>query len=333
MGYRAHKIQVEEKQKHLKRVLFTLLALLVLALAIFSAIVPPETWKYRVALPKIEKREEGELRIHFIDVGQGDCTLLELPDGKVMLIDSGDNTQTTKKQILRYLNALDIEQIDYLVLTHADKDHCGGVEEIVKWKKVLNAYLPSSSKTTDTQYAEAYAALADTDCELIEASRLATFGGEEKAYSLAFLYPYANSETDENNSNDMSSVLWLDYLGVNALFMGDASQDVETMLIRDDKLEFLDKMGVDLSSTEILKVGHHGSGGSSSSDFLEYLNLKTAVVSCGKDNSYGHPSDRVIENLKMVGASVYRTDKSGHIILTISEDKSIEVTTVEGKNK
>ena len=327
MGYRAHKEKEENKQKRVKRILFFIGIFVLLAALIFAGFCPPETWKYYVSLPEVEQRGEGELRMHFIDVGQGDCTLIELPDGKIMMIDAGDDGDTTKKQILRYLNALEIDVIDYLVITHADRDHCGGVEEIVKWKKVLNAYLPATSKTSDTEYAEAYTALADTECTLIEASRLVPFGGKEAPYNLAFLYPYAESEVEENN--DASSVLWLEYLGISALFMGDALQEVEALLLRDDKLGFLQKLGVELSSTEILKVAHHGSGYSSSTSFLEYLNVQTAVVSCGKDNAYGHPSDRVLGDLSAFGASVYRTDENGHVIITVSTDKSVTVTTLK----
>ena len=325
MGYRAHKEKAENKRKRVKRILLVIGVFVLLASLVFSGFVPPETWKYHVALPKVEAREDGELRIHFIDVGQGDCTLIELPDGKVMMIDGGDDSDTTKKQILRYLNALKIDTIDYLVITHADRDHCGGIDEIVRWKKVVNAYLPATSKTSDTEYAEVYTALANTDCTLMEASRLVTLSGSEASYSLAFLYPYAESQLKENN--DTSSVVWLDYMGINALFMGDAPQEVEALLVRDHKLGLLQKLGVELNSIEVLKVAHHGSGYSSSAAFLEYLNVQTAVVSCGKDNAYGHPSDRVISDLGVLGASVYRTDKNGHVMLTISRDKTTSVTT------
>ena len=328
MGYRAHKAKVEEKQSRLKRIFFVIGVFLLLASLVFSFIIPPETWKYYVALPEIEKRKEGELRIHFIDVGQGDCTLIELPDGKVMMIDGGDNSATSKKQIIRYLNALKIDVIDYLVITHADGDHCGGIEEIVRWKMVINAYLPTASKTEDGEYAEAYTALAESECNLVQASRLTSFPQSgETSYTLAFLYPYAGSEYE--NDNAASSVLWLDYMGVSALFMGDAPQEVETLLVRDDKLGFLETMGVALDSTEIVKVAHHGSGYSSSTAFLEYLNVETAVVSCGKDNPYGHPSDRVLTDLKTVGASVYRTDEDGHIIITVSTENGVQITTLE----
>ena len=140
MGYRAEKEKTERKKKLLKRVLLGILLLCIAGLSIFSAIVPPVTWKYYVNLPKIARRADGELRIHFIDVGQGDCTLVELPDGKTMLIDGGNSKKSTEKKVLRHLNALKINTIDYLIVTHADVDHCGGLNEVVKYKKVVNAY-------------------------------------------------------------------------------------------------------------------------------------------------------------------------------------------------
>ena len=125
MGYRAEKMRVEKKLKLLKRILLGILLLIILALCIFSVIVPPASWKYYVGLPQVTSAQEGELRVHFLDVGQGDCTLVELPDGKVMLIDGGDGSGASNKNLLRHLNALKIEVIDYLIVTHTDADHCG----------------------------------------------------------------------------------------------------------------------------------------------------------------------------------------------------------------
>ena len=118
-------------------------------------------------------------------------------------------------------------------------------------------------------------------------------------------------------------------MGVSFLFTGDASSEVEEVLVRDDGYGFLKEKKVELSSTEILKVAHHGSVNSSSLEFLNYLNLQTAVISCGKDNAYGHPADSVLDKLQMVGADVYRTDEDGHIIVTVKEDGSYFVERVK----
>ena len=148
MSYQAEKRKIEEKLKRIKTAVLCVVLVALFFLCVFSAFVPPDTWKYHVGKPSISKRSEGELRIHFLDVGQGDCTLIELPDGKVVLIDGGDGRESTEMSVMRYLNALDIDTIDHLILTHADADHCGSLAKIVEHKKILNAYLP----TTETQY-------------------------------------------------------------------------------------------------------------------------------------------------------------------------------------
>lgn len=325
MGYRAEKLKVEEKVKILKRVLLCVVVGIALCLCVFSAFVPAVTWKYYFQKPKIGKRGDGELRMHFIDVGQGDATLLEFPDGKTMLIDGGGEDATAT--VMRYLNALKIKTIDYLLLTHTDVDHCGGLDTVAKYKTIGTAYLPTASADTNTQYAQLCAELNEQGCLQALSSRAVEIVGEE--YRLSFLYPYTAERDEEEDSNTSSAVVWLDYYDVNALFMGDAPQATEEILLRDDKLGLFEKRQVDLRSVEILKVAHHGSADSSSAEFLSTLGLQTAVISCGKNNLYKHPSTETLERLKNVQANVYRTDESGHVVLTVSKDGTYTVKTVK----
>ncbi len=317
MGYRALKEKAEEKRKGFKLVLLCILVFVLAALTVFSVFVPPESWKYYVGKPKIDARKAGEMRIHYLDVGQGDSTLIELPDGKVMLIDGGNDTKGTKKNILRYLNALDIRVIDYLVITHTDGDHCGGLEEVFRYKKVLNAYLPYADASENLQYAQAYDAALEENCPMVTFSRgidLSNTDGETP-YTLTFLYPYS-IEAEENPpyGNDASAVVWLDYKGLSALFLGDASIEVEKKLLRDHRLELLP--GVHLAETELLKVAHHGAAESTSNDLLEYLGVEKAFISCGKGNAYGHPHQAVLNRLAAKNIAVYRTDEKGHLVVT-----------------
>jgi len=327
MGYKAQKTEVENKQKRIKRIALSIGAVLLTGLVVFSCFCPPESWKYYFATPKVSKRGAGEMRLHFIDVGQGDCTLIELPDGQTVLVDGGDGSSRTKKVILRYLNALDIDEINHLVITHADDDHCGAIDEIARMKKVFNAYLPASYDVTDGQYTEAYAALVQSKCKLYEADRTIEIRDLEYGYRLSFLYPYKGMETDEKDNNASSAVLWLDYLGVSALLMGDATSEVENRLIRDDVWGFFQDKDVNLQETEILKLSHHGSGESSTKEFLQYLNLQAGIISCGKDNVYRHPAREVLENLSALDADVYRTDVNGSILLTVSPNGKYTVKT------
>ena len=127
-------------------------------------------------------------------------------------------------------------------------------------------------------------------------------------------------------ANDTSCVLWLDYGGVSALFTGDVSSTVEEGLLLRDGLDVFAGLGVQLTETEILKVSHHGSSDATSLEFLRYLNVQTAMISCGENNPYRHPTEHTLTNLETVGASVFRTDKQGHIKVTV-QNGSYKVST------
>ena len=113
MGYASEKEQVKKKKTGIKKKLIWLSAVLVLVLVLCTAFSTADSWVYRVGTPNTGTRNEGEMRIHFIDVGQGDATLVELPDGKIMLIDGGNGTSSSNTALLRYFHALDIDTIDY----------------------------------------------------------------------------------------------------------------------------------------------------------------------------------------------------------------------------
>ncbi len=325
MSYFTEKLKVESKIKKLKIILAIVISVLLLGACIFSAFVPPFTWKYYLSKPKIANRIDGEMRLHFLDVGQGDATLIELPDGKIMLIDGGDGEASTEKHIMRYLNALKIKTIDYLLVTHADSDHCGALDVVLECKEVRNVFLPNTKETVNEEYAQLSAALLKEECTVTFSSRKVILDGEGAyPYTLAFLYPYSldveEGSAQQEENNDSSAVVWLDYQGVSALFMGDAPMEIETLLMRDDGLGVFEPRGVDLSSTEILKVAHHGSKYSTSTEFLQYLNVETAIISCGEGNPYGHPTAEVLERLKGVNANIYRTDKDKDVVITVSKD-------------
>ena len=328
MGYRAEKEKIEKKIRAIKMVVLCVVLVAVIGLCVFSAICPPATWKYRVKKPKIAKRADGEMRIHFLDVGQGDCTLIELPDGKVALIDGGDTSSRTAETILRYLNALKIKTIDYLVVSHPNRDHVGSLKTVVEQKKVLNAYLPATNpKNEHATYAGFYQELLEEDCNLTYSARGVNVSGN--GYTFSFLYPYVENVDDADNYDGASSVLWLDYMGMSAIFMGDETSETEEALIRDDGLGLFDNLGVDLQSTEILKVGHHGSDSSTSLEFLQYLHVKTAVISCGKNNAYNHPADSVLDNISLAGAEVYRTDVNGTVMISIKNGGGYGLETIK----
>lgn len=332
MGYRAEKEKMEKKLKRFKVIALCVLLFALLGLCIFSAFVPPATWKYNVSLPDVDKRGEGELRVHFIDVGQGDATLIEFPNDKVMLIDGGDGSADATKALLRYINALQVDTIDDLVLTHADEDHCGGLTEILANKTVFNAYLPPSFPENGTKYATYYTKLFKADCKTYFTSRLIQFSSQPQPdsiypYSVQCLYPYSKmvedilaGDKELKSDNEASSVLYVQYAGVKVLLMGDAPQSVEEKLLMDDQVGAWAQLGVSLKDVSVLKVSHHGSATGTGLSFLQYLGVKDGIISCGEGNVYGHPSAETLARLTQVNANVHRTDIHSNIVLTIEKD-------------
>ncbi|MBQ8295408.1 MAG: MBL fold metallo-hydrolase [Clostridia bacterium] len=335
MGYKAEKEKVESKAKSIKRIALYATLGIILGVSVFSAFVPANTWKYHLGKPNISKRKAGEMRIHFLDVGQGDATLIELPDGKTALIDGGNGEQITATRILRYLNALKIDTIDHLIASHADSDHCGGLDEVLKNKKVQKAYLPKSNTAVNEEYAEFYSAVLNENCARVFSNRsiILQSTNADYPYVFSFLYPYTKDVEEDAeelaDNNESSSVIWLDYQGVSALFTGDAPQETEELLIRDSKLGLFKNRGVHLESTEILKVAHHGSKLSTCTEFLSYLNVDTAIISCGKDNEYGHPTEEVLSRLRKENATIYRTDESENIVITVSKTGQRTLKTIK----
>ena len=323
MGFAAEKEKIEKRIAMYKCIVLACVLAVFIAVCVFSAFVPPDTWKYAFGLPDVDKRQGGQLRLHFIDVGQGDCTLIELPDGKIMLIDGGNGETENTTALMRYLRKLKIKTIDYLVVTHADGDHCGGLAEVVKRKRVEQAFLPKCDLTENVKYATFYTQLTREDCALSYSSRaldLSTDG--ECAYALRCVYPYTldvEENTEFTDDNLSASVFWLDYQGVSVLLMSDVPQSVENKLVAEDAIDAI--VGVKLSSTEILRVGHHGSASATGENLLSYMPaLRDAVISCGTDNAYGHPSKEVCDRLSTANVTTHRTDLQGSIVVTVEKN-------------
>lgn len=280
--------------------------------------------------------DEDSLYIHFIDVGQGDCTFIRFPDKKTMLIDGGDGTKTNNRKIADYFTALDVKKIDYLLLTHGDVDHCGGLESILDSVEVNCAYMPyEATVTSEEKYASLYAKVCKKAKAVNISGRYDCVYGEN--YFLTLLSPKSSVSADEA-PNENSAVAWLSYAGTNVLFAGDMTERTERMLMKeylalgedifDPEIEGTgERKRVNLTNTAILKVAHHGSDSSSSEEWLKFLNYKTAVISCGVDNDYGHPAPTTIANLKSANpdGEIYRTDECGDIAIAIGKDGKYSV--------
>ncbi len=313
---------------------------------------------------KNEAKGENDLRVHFLDVGQGDSILVELPDDTIMLIDSGDgrNTGPTEisKYIVNYLNSLKITTIDYLVVTHSDSDHVGNMWEVLDNFEVEKAYVPDLKNTSITKtYQYFYEKLQietytdengeSQNCEIVNSYISDVIESEkpENNFFIAFLAPtkdeYSNlnkTNPSGDDKNGVSPIMFLEYFGKRILFTGDTITAVEEKVISNYKNNYYNilegasgKYGVNLENIDILKVAHHGGNTSSCEDFLKVINPTYSVISSGGE--YGHPHEDVLKRLTEVKSKIYRTDLSGTVVASVFPDatKEIEFSFVDGYKK
>lgn len=243
---------------------------------------------------------EGDLAVHFIDVGQGDSALIEMPNGNTMLIDGGSRSEGNT--VAEYLNRLDISTINVMVATHPHEDHIGGLYDVLSNFEVQQIYDPGVAHTSQTY--ENF--LLKIDAKNIDY----TIGRAGQSIDLdpnVDIEIISPSLIDEDELNDDSIVIKMTYNDVSFLFTGDAESPIENAMVQNYNVD-----------TTILKVGHHGSSSSTCQTFLNEVSPEVAVISVGADNSYGHPAQTTLNKLESVGAYVYRTDIDGTV--TVSTD-------------
>ena len=241
-----------------------------------------------------ETEDTGELEVHFIDVGQGDATLIFLRD-HAMLIDGGENNRGW--QIVDYLNYLGIEHLDYVIGTHPDSDHIGGLDTVIENISCNIVMMPELERDT-ASYEGIVQAVEEQGVKSISPKP-----GETYELGNAIFTILAPNDTYDN-INDNSIALRLVHGDNSFLFTGDAEEEAE-----DDML----KSGRELAS-DVYKAAHHGSSGANSELFLMVVKPTYAVISCGENNEYGHPHSEVLNRLRMLGTEVYRTDEQGTIV-------------------
>ncbi len=245
----------------------------------------------KMALPETE----SVLKVHYIDVGQGDSIFIQLPNGETMLIDAGENDQG--ETVCDYIASQGESTVDYLVGTHPHSDHIGGVDTVIEQFDVKRLYLPDVSHNTKT-FLDVVQAAKEKGVQTAKAESGVTVMNQD-GIKVSFLSPVSSGYEE---MNDYSAIVSLRYGETSFLFMGDAEYTVENQLKSS------------ISHYDVLKVGHHGSNSSSTANFLEKVCPTYAVISCGEDNSYGHPHEQVLNRLERFGSTVYRTDEQGTVV-------------------
>ena len=296
----------------------------------------------------------GELFVHFVDIGQGDGIIVQFPNGQNMLIDAGPKSKVT--QLTDYIDSLGITTFDYLIATHQDEDHIGGMPTVFDKYQVNYVFRPfvyssyssgdlssedlpenfndgNRAKTytcTTKIYYEFLQSIVDERCGWSffnkDSDFTMDFTVENVDYSLSFDFLTPTSDIKNvsyTDANDYSPIIILYYADYRIMFTGDAEKTTEK--------EFLDYYTDDISKfdVDLLKVGHHGSKTSSSQALIDIVRPEDSVISCGKGNKYKHPLTETLQRLADIGSNIYRTDVQGTIILSVGKDGSHTITTTK----
>lgn len=288
------------------RIILSSLALLLLILLIFAEYRYPtffrNTLPSRLGLSSEIADDDEHFFVHYIDVGQADCSLLKY-QSSVVMIDAGDVDSYSK--ISNYLDSLGIVSIDYLILTHMHSDHIGSARKVIENYNVSNVImtkLPERNMPTNDVFSGLLDCLSAYDGRIIEARAGDSYALE--GFDFSIIAPVKQYE-DLNNG---SIVVMAHFEKNRFLFMGDAEYESELDII-ESKADVC---------ADVLKLGHHGSSSSTVEAFLNAVSPNVAVVSCGRDNVYGHPDGIIINRLDRFGIDIYRTDFQGNI--TIESD-------------
>ena len=261
--------------------------------------------------------------VAFIDVGQGDCAVIHTYDNRTYIIDGGGKTDTVfgkntgKNCVIPYLESRGIKTVDGVFITHMDTDHAMGCAELIAFYDVENVYLSNYEWADESLYnfITKLAGSRGTKVNYICAGEEATINSET---TIECLYPYGTKIIDDNNDNHGSLVLKLSIGQKSLLFTGDIEGEDETLLMLSS---------ADLGA-DVLKVSHHGSKNSSTEKLLEAVGAKTAVISCGKNNNYGHPNVETLWRIEDTQATIYTTSRYGCITVT-TNGKDMNIKTMK----
>ncbi len=246
-------------------------------------------------LPGTSSGYSETLYVHYINVGQGDSIFIQVGDCDI-LIDAG--TANYGSTVSSYLKGKKVDDIELLINTHPDADHCGGLTQVLKDHVVEEVWISKDTSKTTAAYKNFVSAISSEGLTAKKPNKGTVYTYEY----LTITVLYSAKGSDSNNS---SIVVMLEYGSFRFLFTGDIGEEVETQLV---------SSGADLDC-DVLKVGHHGSKYSSTAAFLSAVSADYGVI-CVGSNSYGHPTSQALNRLSSAGVDVYRTDKNGNVVFS-----------------
>ena len=253
-------------------------------------------------------------KFYFLDVGQGDCSLIKTNKNKTILIDSGEgesNKENSGENIIYpYLLDRKIKCLDYIIITHFDSDHAGGVKYLLEHMEVKNVIIGIQLEESEL-YNKILEIILSKNINLIVIDNIKKIKIDD--VELIFLWPIRKHIITENPLNNNSLVFKLKVNNYNILFTGDIEEVAEKKILE------IYKNNLNILSSDVLKVAHHGSSSSSTEEFLKAINPSLVVIGVGKDNKFGHPDKRVIERFKLLKIKIFRTDLNGEIIITFNK--------------
>lgn len=284
-------------KKQAKRFLLAVIALVLAAVYPVQEQLTKETGGTAVS-------DGSTLEVHYLDIGQGDCTLIRQGD-HAMLIDAGNNSKGTKVQA--YLENQGIDHLDYVIGTHPDADHIGGLDVIIYKFDCGKVMMPDYSKDTRT-YDDVIQAAKSKDYQITHPK-----AGEE--YTLGEAEVTVVCPVKDNygsNANDYSIGVRVQFGENSFLFTGDAEEHSEEDMV---------SSGENLKA-DVYKAAHHGSRTANTEDFLKAVDPQYVVISCGEGNTYGHPHAEVLNRLREMEIQIFRTDDQGTIV-AVSDGQTI----------
>lgn len=258
------------------------------------------------------------LTVAVLDVGQALAVAAVTADGHALLYDAGNSREDAKQVILPFLRSHGVDRLDYLVLSHPDQDHVGGMPAVLEGIAV-NTYVDPVLPSTNRAYAETLRLVRDFGVQPLRAERglVLELGAQVRVRILWPESPLIVDADGEISDNDNCVVLMLEHGAVRMLLPGDLETRGEAALVERDR---------EALRAAILVAGHHGSRTSSSELFLAAVQPEVAIISVGRNNAYGHPHEAALQRLRAAGARIYRTDVDGTIVVT-SDGKRYTVKT------